>query len=165
MSAATGSVQPHQRWRRRSDGVLTRILYVDSPSQFRRSVHHQAQRRTITEYGSFLKKYEIVSDAVPTNTSVQDDAAQAGQEKNTTCEGIPVRQSQIYLDTRQSNCHVVIESIADGEAQVRDYYGTKHSTLSVSRMHRNSTGWRLVEQGELKYGAPTASSDERSESR
>lgn len=167
MSAATGSVQPHQRWRRKSDGVLTRVLYVDSPSQFRRSVHHQAQRRTITAYGSFLKKYEIVSAAVPADSSVQVDIAQAEQEKNTTCEGILVRQGQIWenLDTGQSNRHVVIESVADGEAQVRDYYGTKHSTLSVSRMYRHSTGWRLVEPGGLKYGALTASADEKSESR
>ncbi|MGW0898669.1 hypothetical protein ACWD0G_16990 [Streptomyces goshikiensis] len=164
MSAATGSVQPRQRWRRKSDGVLTKVIYVDSPSQFRRSVHHQAQRRTITEYGSFLKKYEIVSDAVP--TSIQDDVAQVDQEKNTTCEGL-VRRGQIWenLDARQSNRHVVIESVADGEAQVRDHYGTNHSTLSVSRMHTYSTGWRLVEPGELKYGAPTASSDEKSENR
>lgn len=55
----------------------------------------------------------------------------------------------------------MFESVAGGEAQVRDHYGTKHSTLSVSRMHRHSTGFRLVEPGELKYGAPAASSDEK----
>lgn len=47
----------------------------------------------------------------------------------------------------------MFESVAGGEAQVRDHYGTKHSTLSVSRMHRHSTGFRLVEPGELKDGA------------
>lgn len=106
-------------------------------------------------------------DAVPTDISAQDDDAQAQQEKNTTREGILVRRGQIWedLDTRQSKRRVVIESVADGEAQVRDHYGTKHSTLSVSRMHRHSTGFRLVEPGELKYGAPTASSDEKTESR
>lgn len=109
-----------------------------------------------------MKKYELVSDAVPTYTSAQDDDAQAQQEKNTTREGILVRQGQIWedLDTRQSKRRVVIESVADGEAQVRDHYGTKRSTLSVSRMHKHSTGFRLVEPGELKYGVPTASSDE-----
>lgn len=103
----------------------------------------------------------------PTDTSAQDDDAQAQQEKNTTREGILVRRGQIWedLDTRQSKRRVVIESVADGEAQVRDHYGTKHSTLSVSRMHRHSTGFRLVEPGELKYGAPTAPSDEKTESR
>ncbi|WP_405824277.1 hypothetical protein OG705_29300 [Streptomyces sp. NBC_00838] len=56
-------------------------------------------------------------------------------------------------------------SVADGEAQVRDHYGTKHSTLGVSRMHRHATGWRLVEPGELTYGAPKAPSDETRGSR
>ncbi|MGW0536349.1 hypothetical protein [Streptomyces sp. NPDC003032] len=116
MSAPIESVQPGQRWRRKSDGVLTKVIYVDSPFQFRRSVHHQAQRRTITEYGSFLKKYEIVADAAPTGTSTQDEDAQAQQEKNTTREGILVRGGQIweYLDTRQGKRRVVIESVADG---------------------------------------------------
>ncbi|KOT57062.1 MULTISPECIES: hypothetical protein [Streptomyces] len=81
MSAATERVQPGQRWRRKSDGVLTKVISVDSPFHFRRSVHHQAQRRTITEFGSFLKKYEAVSGAVPTDTSAQEDDAQAQQEK------------------------------------------------------------------------------------
>ncbi|MFE5864518.1 hypothetical protein [Streptomyces virginiae] len=106
-------------------------------------------------------------DAVPTDTSAQDTDAQAQREKNTTCEGILVRRGQIWenLDTRQSNRHVVIESVADGEVQVRDQYGTKRSTLSVSRMHTHSTGLRLVSPGELKYGARTTSPDERTESR
>ncbi|MCT9105332.1 hypothetical protein [Streptomyces mirabilis] len=97
-----------------------------------------------------------------TDTSTQDEDAQAQQEKNTTCEGILVRRGQIWedLDTRQSKRRVVIESVANGEAQVRDHYGTKHSTLSISRMHRHSMGFRLVEPGELKYGVPTVSSDE-----
>ncbi|WP_189845395.1 hypothetical protein [Streptomyces umbrinus] len=99
---------------------------------------------------------------MPTDTSARDDDAQAQQEKNTTREGIVVRRGQIWedLDTRQSKRRVVIESVAYGEAQVRDHYGSKHSTLSVSRMHRHSTGFRIVEPGELKYGAPTASSGE-----
>ncbi|MCX5103502.1 hypothetical protein [Streptomyces sp. NBC_00439] len=108
-----------------------------------------------------------MSDAVPTDASAQDDDAQVQQEKNTTREGILVRPGQIWedLDTRQNQRRVVIESVADGEAQVRDHYGTMHSTPSVSRMHMHSTGFRLVEPGELKYGAPTASSDEKTESR
>ncbi|MEU3049073.1 hypothetical protein ABZ705_21630 [Streptomyces sp. NPDC006984] len=100
-----------------------------------------------------------------TDTSTQDEDAQAQQEKNTTREGVLVRRGQIWedLDTRQSKRRVVVESVADGEAQVRDHYGTKHSTLSVSRMHRHSTGFRLVEPGELKYGVPTVSSDENTQ--
>lgn len=104
---------------------------------------------------------------VRTDTSAQHDEAQAQQEKNTTREGLLVRRGQIWedLDTRQSKRRVVVESVAAGEAHVRDHYGAKHSTLSVSRMHRHSTGFRLVEPGELKYGAPTASSGEKTESR
>ncbi|MCJ0875664.1 hypothetical protein [Streptomyces sp. AP-93] len=109
----------------------------------------------------------MVSDAVTADASAQDDDAQAQREKNTTCEGILVHRGQIWenLDTRQSSHHVVIESVADGEAQVRDHYGTKRFTLSVSRMHTHSTGLRLVSPGELKYGARTTSSDETGESR
>ncbi|MFF4410221.1 hypothetical protein [Streptomyces sp. NPDC001404] len=108
-----------------------------------------------------------MSDAVPTDTSAQDDDAQAQQGKNTTREGILVRQGQVWedLDARQSKRRVVIKSVADGEAQVRDHYGTQHSALSVSRRHRHSTGFRLVEPGELKYGAPTASAEKKAKSR
>ncbi|MFJ7280368.1 hypothetical protein [Kitasatospora sp. NPDC098663] len=100
----------------------------------------------------------VYEELAPTDTSVQDGDAQAQREKNTTCEGILVRRGQIWenLDTRQSERHVAIESVADGEAQVRDHYGTKRSSLSISLMHRHATGWRLVEPGELKYGAPKA---------
>ncbi|MET9661165.1 hypothetical protein [Streptomyces sp. NPDC006510] len=103
-----------------------------------------------------------MSDAVPTDTSAQDDDAQAQQEKNTTREGILVRRGQIWedLDTRQIQRRVVIESVADGEARVRAHFGTRLSTLSVSRMHKHSNGFRLVAPGELKYGAPADSSDE-----
>ncbi|NEA18975.1 hypothetical protein [Streptomyces halstedii] len=105
----------------------------------------------------------------PTDAAACDDEAQAQaqREKNTTCEGILVRRDQIWenLDTRHSERHVVIETVADGEAQVRDHYGTKRSTLSVSRMHRHSAGLRLVMPGELKYGTRTTSPNERTESR
>ncbi|MCM2392648.1 hypothetical protein [Streptomyces albipurpureus] len=102
-----------------------------------------------------------------TDASAHDDDTQAQREKNTTCEGILVRRGLIWqnLDTRQSNRHVVIESVADGEVLVRDHYGTKRSTLSVSRMHTHSSGLRLVSPGELKYGAPKAPSGETCESR
>ncbi|MFJ5725853.1 hypothetical protein [Streptomyces sp. NPDC093149] len=167
MSAATEPVQPGQRWRRKSDGVLTEVIYVDSPFQFRRSVHHRAQRRTITEFCSFLKKYEIVPDDVPTGTSAQGDDAQAQQEKNTTRRASWPAGGQIWEDlgTRQSKRRVVIESVVDGEAQVPDHYGTKRSALSVSRMHTHSTGLRLVSPGELKYGVRATAPDERTESR
>ncbi|MFI8089072.1 hypothetical protein ACIF9R_12250 [Streptomyces sp. NPDC086080] len=135
---------------------------MDSPLRFRRSVQHRARRRTVTELDSFLKKYELVSDAVPTDTSAQDDDAQAKQEKNTTREGILVRRGQIWedLDTRQDQRRVVVEFVKNGRARVRAHYGTRRSTISVSRMHKHSTGFRLVEPGELKYGVPTVSSDE-----
>lgn len=155
------TIQPGQRWRRKIDGILTTVIYVDSPFQFRRSVHHRARRRAITEFGSFRKKYELVSDAVPTDTSAQDNA-QAQQEKNTTRDGILVCPGQIWEDlgSRQHMRRVIVESVAKGRARVRVHYGSRRSTVSVSRMHRHSTGFRLVEPGELKYGAPTVSSDE-----
>ncbi|MEW1548398.1 hypothetical protein [Streptomyces tsukubensis] len=114
-----------------------------------------------------FRSYTIAPDAVSTGTSAQEDDAQARREKNTTCEGILVRPGQIWenLDTRLNNRHVVVESVADGEAQVRDHYSTARSTLSVSRMHTHPTGLRLVPPGELKYGARATVPDERAESR
>ncbi|MFI5702616.1 hypothetical protein ACIA78_21530 [Streptomyces xanthochromogenes] len=99
---------------------------------------------------------------MPTDTSIQDDDAQAQQEKNTTREGILVRRGQIWedLDTRRNQRRVVVEFAKSGRVQVRAHYGTRRSTVSVSRMHKHSTGFRLVEPGELKYGVSTVSSDE-----
>ncbi|WP_412075468.1 hypothetical protein ACLF6K_05970 [Streptomyces xanthophaeus] len=119
------------------------------------------QIRLLTaEVESSLKKFGLA--AVPTDTSTQDDDAQAQQERNTTREGILVRRGQIWedLDTRQNQRRVVIEFVKSGRARVRAHYGTRRSTISVSRMHKHSTGFRLVEPGELKYGVPTVASDE-----
>ncbi|MFJ2420675.1 hypothetical protein [Streptomyces brevispora] len=165
MSDRIETVRPDQRWRRKKDGVLTKIISVDSPMQFRRSVHHQAQRRTITEFGSFLKKYEFAVDAVEANTPTPGNDPQLQQKLNTTREDILVVPDQIWedLDTRQGKRRVVVVSVKSGRAQVRAHYGTRRSTLSVSRMHKHSTGFRLVKPGELKYGAPTASSNEETQ--
>ncbi|MGW3973882.1 hypothetical protein ACWEFD_31910 [Streptomyces ardesiacus] len=99
---------------------------------------------------------------LPAETSAQDDDVQGQQEKNTTREGILVLRGQTWedLDTRQGKRRVVIEFVKNGRARVRAHYGTRRSTLSVSRMHKYSTGFRLVEPGELKYGVPTVSSYE-----
>ncbi|KAB7839464.1 hypothetical protein [Streptomyces mobaraensis] len=96
------------------------------------------------------------------DTSTQNEDAQAKQEKNTTRESILVCWGRTWegLDTRQSKSRDGIESVADGQAQVRDRYSTKHSTLNISRVHRHSTGFRLVEPGELKYGVRTVASHE-----
>ncbi|MGW3197116.1 hypothetical protein ACWDBD_21500 [Streptomyces sp. NPDC001118] len=82
-------------------------------------------------------------------------------EKNTTREGILVRRGQIWenLDIWQNQRRVVVEFVESGRARVRAHYGTRRSTISVSRMHKHSRGFRLVEPGELKYGVPTVSSD------
>ncbi|MCQ9179046.1 hypothetical protein KMT30_08365 [Streptomyces sp. IBSBF 2953] len=97
-----------------------------------------------------------------TDTSAEDDDAQVQQEKNTTREGILVCPGQIWedLDTRQNLRRVVVEFVKNGRARVRAHYGTRRSTISVSRMHKHSSGFRLVDPSELKYGVPTVSSDE-----
>lgn len=165
MSAATEPVQSGQRWRRKSDRVLTRIISVDPPEQFRRSVHHRAQRRTITELGAFLKKYELAFEAVPVDAAAQAEDAQLQQKLNTTRDGVLVAPGQIWedLDSRQKKRRVVVVSVQSGRARVRAHYGTRLSTLSVSRMHKHSTGFRLVAPGELRYGAPAGPSDEETQ--
>ncbi|MFJ9900537.1 hypothetical protein ACIQPR_45140 [Streptomyces sp. NPDC091280] len=162
MSAPTESVQPGQRWRRKSDGILTKITSVEPPEQFRRSVHHRARRRTITELGSFLKKYELAFQAVPIEAAAQAEDAQLQEKLNTTRDGVLVAPGQIweYLDSRQKKRRVVVVSVQSGRARVRMHYGTRLSTLSVSRMHKHSTGFRLVVPGELRYGASVAPSHE-----
>ncbi|WP_329142830.1 hypothetical protein OIU91_04215 [Streptomyces sp. NBC_01456] len=154
MSAATEPVQPGQRWRRKSDRVLTRIISVDPPEQFRRSV-----------LGAFLKKYELAFEAVPVDAAAQAEDAQLQQKLNTTRDGVLVAPGQIWedLDSRQKKRRVVVVSVQSGRARVRAHYGTRLSTLSVSRMHKHSTGFRLVAPGELRYGAPAAPSDEETQ--
>lgn len=117
-------------------------------------------RLLAAEVESSLQKF--VPAAVPTDCSTQDDDVQAQQERNTTREGILVRRGQIWgdLDTRKNQRRVVVEFVKSGRVRVRAHYGTRRSTISVSRMHKHSTGFRLVEPGELKYGVPTVSSDE-----
>ncbi|MFD4242735.1 hypothetical protein ACFWP3_14210 [Streptomyces sp. NPDC058525] len=124
------------------------------------------QIRLLTaEVESSLQKF--VPAAVPTDCSTQDDDVQAQQERNTTREGILVRRGQIWgdLDTRKNQRRVVVEFVKSGRARVRAHYGTRRSTISVSRMHKHSTGFRLVEPGELKYGVRATAPDERTESR
>lgn len=65
---------------------------------------------------------------------------------NTTKEGILVKPHQVWedLDARQSGRRVTVTSVAEGKAKVANSMG-RVTTLSVSRMHRHSTGWRLVQ--------------------
>lgn len=64
-------VEVGQVWRRKRDGMETRVTHVDMHWQPRRSVHHQASRYTHTEYGNFIRKYEYVRDAHPFAFGVQ----------------------------------------------------------------------------------------------
>jgi hypothetical protein len=52
---------PGQVWRRKSDGVETRIVSVDIPGLGVRRVEHQENRRRFaTVYDTFLSTYEYV---------------------------------------------------------------------------------------------------------
>lgn len=53
-------VRSGQVWKRKSDGVLTTVISVSPPTYANRRVLHQARRRTWTELGPFLRKYELV---------------------------------------------------------------------------------------------------------
>jgi hypothetical protein len=73
-------------------------------------------------------------------------------ELNRTRDGIEVRPGQIWrdLDKRMDGRHVRIESVSDGKAVVAGVARNAavnpfaNSRISVSRMHKSSTGWELV---------------------
>lgn len=71
---------------------------------------------------------------------------------NTTKDGIEVKQGQVWadLDKRMDGRHVRVVGVQDGKATVQrcriNGVGVTHKVtkLSVSRMHKSSTGWALV---------------------
>lgn len=84
-------------------------------------------------------------------------------DQNTTHEGIAVQPGQIWedLDKRQDKRRVVVEIVRDGYAYVRQHYGERRTRLKINRMHKHSTGFRLVDPSELRYGISRA--DEQKE--
>lgn len=56
-------IRAGQIWRRKSDGHEVQVLNVDPVWSGRRQVVHRGRRRTWTEYGPFLRKYEFVKEA------------------------------------------------------------------------------------------------------
>ncbi|MFC8125498.1 hypothetical protein [Streptomyces sp. NPDC057302] len=109
---------------------------------------------------------ELAFEAVPACAAAQAEDAQLQQKLNTTRDGALVAPGQIWedLDSRQKKRRVVVVSVQSGRARVRTHYGVRLSTLSVSRMHKHSTGFRLVAPGEVRYGASAAPSDEKAQS-
>lgn len=68
---------------------------------------------------------------------------------NITKEGIEVKVGQVWrdLDKRMAGREVTVLEVADGKARVgRAGSSIKATRLSVSRMHKSSTGWVLVSQ-------------------
>lgn len=63
-----------------------------------------------------------------------------------TREGVRVEPGQVWedLDKRQSGRQVRVVSVGDGKAVVEPLAGGTRTRLSVSRMHKHSTGFRLV---------------------
>ena len=64
-------------------------------------------------------------------------------DHNITKEGIEVMAGQVWrdLDKRMNGRTVTVLSVADDFAMVK---GARITRLSVQRMHRHSTGWKLV---------------------
>lgn len=67
-------------------------------------------------------------------------------QQHATREGIDVQPGQVWedLDGRQEGRRVTVVRVDSGKAQVRGATG-KTTWLSISRMHKHSTGFRLVE--------------------
>lgn len=73
----------------------------------------------------------------------------------TTKEGIKVEKGQIWrgLDKRMTDRYAKVESVRDGKAIMylctpngRIINAMREVKVSVSRMHKSSTGWALVVQ-------------------
>lgn len=62
---------------------------------------------------------------------------------NVTKDNIEVKSGQVWvdLDIRMRGRRVTVLSVQDGKAHVQ---GVRATTLSVRRMHRHSTGWKLL---------------------
>lgn len=71
--------------------------------------------------------------------------------KNFTKEGIEVKPGQVWLDLdkRMNMRRVRVKRIVDGKAicwvLVNGLNG-RETKLSIHRMHKNSTGWHLVQE-------------------
>lgn len=63
--------------------------------------------------------------------------------RNITKEGIEVKAGQVWrdLDKRMNGRTVTVIFATAGVARVK---GARTTELSISRMHRHSTGWELV---------------------
>lgn len=64
---------------------------------------------------------------------------------NVTKEGIEVKPGQVWLDLdkRMKGRKRIILRVEDGKAFMDGYPKTK---VSISRMHRGSTGWSIVSE-------------------
>lgn len=56
------AIEPGQRWRRKSDGVVTIVLAVGASFETRPTVVHKARRLMHTETANFLRKYELAEE-------------------------------------------------------------------------------------------------------
>ncbi|MDO8713999.1 MAG: hypothetical protein Q7K13_05920 [Polynucleobacter sp.] len=65
------------------------------------------------------------------------------QSINTTKEGIEVRPGQVWqdLDKRMSGRKKIVLEVIDGKACMD---GSPSTKVSISRMHKSSTGWVLI---------------------
>jgi hypothetical protein len=55
-------VRVGQTWRRKSDGTLTRIVFVDRIGKYHKQISHDCERRTHNKITTFLEQYELVDN-------------------------------------------------------------------------------------------------------
>lgn len=69
---------------------------------------------------------------------------------NVTKEGIEVKVGQLWedLDKRMRGRRCFVCEVSNGKAVMRgEYYQLKTTKISISRMHKSSTGWKLIKTG------------------
>lgn len=69
---------------------------------------------------------------------------------NVTKEGIEVKSGQVWrdLDKRMGNRQCRVVDVADGKARMQSIHSATvpATKVSIKRMHKNSTGWVLVQE-------------------
>lgn len=67
---------------------------------------------------------------------------------NTTRDGILVRAGQIWedCDKRMHGRRIRVRFVEDGKAVVEPIGGGRRTVLAVRRMHKHSTGFRLLQE-------------------
>lgn len=104
--------------------------------------------------GCFGTSLPVVSLDIPEQVAAWNRRAPlaAPEPSNRTRDGVEVKVGQVWkdLDVRMNNRHGKVVAVLDGKAHLKvcspngREFGSGITKISISRMHRGSTGWAFV---------------------